>query len=218
MTADAHPLTLVIVDYNRAHQSSATLKDDIALMGGELLIDAIEPIRVYEYILPLPSRLIISQWQSIEPLRGFLKSELYGEIHAALGPHHAVVIYKPGFDWDPTRPGLWIEPEKPAVISPGPVFHVTFSEVTAPEKLPFAEAAGNLINFYPRWGGFPLINRSPIETVSGHWPENRNLLITRWPCQEAFEAWYLDEPYQKNVKPRRLVCGRFSLMMFRCVL
>jgi uncharacterized protein (DUF1330 family) len=172
-------------------------------------------MRVYEYVLPIPSRTIVSQWKTIEAIHAFVASDIYAsDIAAHLGPDHSVVVYNPAFDWDPALPGVWAEPGAPANVSTTKVYHATISEVSMAEGLPFAEAAFQVLDVYRRWGGFPIINRSPIETLSGRWPENRNLLITRWPCQEAFEAWYLGELYQQNVKPRRLVCGRFSLMMF----
>jgi uncharacterized protein (DUF1330 family) len=217
-SGDAPPLTLVVVEYGgRADPApeDGSFAGIVAGFGGTLLIDSVKPMRVYEYVIPIPSRLIVARWRDPAAIRAFVASEIFdSRVRSRLGRNRAIVIYEPAFDWDPTLTGVWIEPGAPPRLSLGPVYHTTISDCLVPGKLPYAEAAGSVLRFCRRWGGIPIITRSPAEILEGEWADNRHLLITSWPCREAFEAWYLEDEYQQNVKPRRLVCGRFSLMMF----
>jgi uncharacterized protein (DUF1330 family) len=214
------PFSLVAVDYGeparpRSPADKAALFDAVAGFGGRLLIDATEPQRVYEYVLHLPCRLVVSQFPTRAAIDAFTGSAAFEtHIRAALGPDRAIAVFERAFDWKPDLTGEWLEPDKPAVLTPGPVYHVTIAHTKVPEKLPYAHAAWSVLNIHRRWGGYPIVTRTPIETLEGGWSPDRTLLVTRWPCIEAFEAWYLDEPYQQNVKPLRLICGRFSLMVF----
>jgi uncharacterized protein (DUF1330 family) len=210
------PFNLVVIEYGGSDMTTpSSLTETIAGFGGTVLVNATKPMRIYEYVIPVPSRLIVSQWKTEEAIETFVKSDIFeSDIRSKLGPDSAIAIYGPASDWDPALPGVWAEPGAPAEVSGGPVYHTTVYDIALPEKLRFAQAAMAVLDLYRRFGGFPTINRKPLKVLEGDWSEKRNLLMTRWPCLEAFEAWFLDEPYQQNVKPRRLEAGRFSVMMF----
>jgi uncharacterized protein (DUF1330 family) len=210
------PFNLVVIEYGGSETATpSSLTQMIAGFGGVLLVNATTPMRIYEYVIPAPTRLIVSQWKTEEAVEAFVNSDIFeSDIRSKLGVDHSIAVYGPASDWNPELPGVWAEPGTPANVSAGPVYHTTVYDIALPEKLPFAAAAMSVLNLYRRFGGFPTINRVPLKVLEGQWSAKRNLLMTRWPCQEAFEAWYLDEPYQQNVKPRRLEAGRFSVMMF----
>jgi len=45
------------------------------------------------------------------------------------------------------------------------------------------------------------------------WPANFNTKVTRWPCKEAFDAWYASTEYQTKYKPLRKDAAVFQAVM-----
>ena len=54
-----------------------------------------------------------------------------------------------------------------------------------------------------QYGGIPLVFGRTIELLEGEWPESYGVIVTQWPCQEAFEKLYYSNIYQSELKPLR---------------
>lgn len=59
-----------------------------------------------------------------------------------------------------------------------------------------------------------LFSGEPKEVLEGTWPDSTNALISVYPCQAAWDAFYSGEPYASDIKPLRKDAGNFTIVGF----
>ena len=47
-----------------------------------------------------------------------------------------------------------------------------------------------------------------------NWPANLGASMTRWPCAQAFEAFYFDKTYIEQIKPLRTGAIDYRILGF----
>ena len=67
----------------------------------------------------------------------------------------------------------------------------------------------------PRRAGYELLfGGTPVDVLEGAWPEGYRAMVSTYPCRQAWEAFYLGQPYQSEIKPLRDGAGDFIIIGF----
>ncbi len=95
-----------------------------------------------------------------------------------------------------------------------PAYMLVLAEVADGKKL--ANYQGELMasGLYPQNEGEYKAKGRPLEMFEGDWPNNRAVVIARFPSAEhARRFWYSDQ-YQNDIKPLREGAGTFTVALF----
>lgn len=63
-------------------------------------------------------------------------------------------------------------------------------------------------------GSTTLFTGAPAAKLDS-WPANLAASMTRWPCTEAFEAFYFDKTYVEQIKPLRAGAIDYRILGFK---
>jgi uncharacterized protein (DUF1330 family) len=63
------------------------------------------------------------------------------------------------------------------------------------------------------YGAVDILQGEPAEVLEGDWPKTFSAKVTRWPCREAFEAFYASAEYNTKYKPLRAGAADFTAVL-----
>jgi len=167
------------------------------------------PKTVYEGNWPDWRVVIISHWPCQRAAHNFWYSDAYQKDTKPLrkdSGSYTVALF------EATSPA-----SKPArAIIPNactdPIIILIMSKVTDTEKYNSYSRAIVDSNLPRRFGYKPLFMGQPREMLEGTWPEGYSVMISVWPCKDAWQRFYAGEPYVSDIKPLRKNAGEFLIM------
>jgi uncharacterized protein (DUF1330 family) len=180
-------------------------------LGGRYIVRE-TPDTVYEGDWPEWKAVIISEWPCVETGRSFWNSDAYQNEVKPLrkdAGSYTVGMFPAGSlgaaDGDTD-----LVPE----ACDDPYLIITLSTVTDTERYGNYGRAVRETRLARRAGFQYLFGGTPQEMLEGTWPDSTRLIAAVLPCKAAWEAFYLGEQYQSEVKPLREGAGRFVILGF----
>lgn len=117
---------------------------------------------------------------------------------------------------DPRATGVWTAEGGPAAKGlkcDVPVYFLVTAEVKDGPKLMAYRKALTESGIQYAYGATDVLQGAPAEVLEQDWPVNFNAKVTRWPCKEAFDAWYASTEYQTKYKPLRKDAAVFQAVI-----
>ncbi|MDX1480369.1 MAG: DUF1330 domain-containing protein [Woeseiaceae bacterium] len=95
-----------------------------------------------------------------------------------------------------------------------PVYMLVVGEIRDREKMGEYQKALMASGLYPENGGYYLATGKPVEMFEGDWPQNRGMVIAKFPSLDHARSFWNSETYQKRIKPLREGAGSFNVSVF----
>lgn len=65
-----------------------------------------------------------------------------------------------------------------------------------------------------RHGGEYVVRGGPQAVLEGSWPDDRRVVVSRWPSLEALKGFWNSSEYQQVIKPLRAGTGDYDVTIF----
>ncbi|MBL8644316.1 MAG: DUF1330 domain-containing protein [Rhodospirillaceae bacterium] len=173
---------------------------------------------VIEGTFPAWKNIVVSDWPCAQAAQNFWHSEKYEqEVHPLRKGNAAydIALY-PDAPKDPRATGVWTAgggASAKGIQCDAPVYFLVAVTVKAPEKLAAYRKAMLDSGIQYSYGAVDVLLGAPLDVLEGQWPKDFNAKVTRWPCREAFDAFYTSADYQTKYKPLRKEAGDFTAVI-----
>lgn len=166
---------------------------------------------------PAWKNIVVSEWPCLEAGRNFWFSDDYKKIHPLRtnASDYRIALYPP-VKQDARATGVWTAEGGPAaknLACNAPAYVLVAVDVKAPDKLAAYRKAMTDSGIQYAYGAVDVLQGAPSEILEGDWPKTLNGKVTRWPCREAFEAFYASADYNTKYKPLRKNAGAFTIII-----
>lgn len=94
-----------------------------------------------------------------------------------------------------------------------PCFMVVIARIPAMTES-LARYSRQTAELLARHGGEYLVRGGPLELLEGSWPDERRVVVSRWPSLEALRAFWSSSDYQQMIKPLRAGTGDYDVAVF----
>jgi uncharacterized protein (DUF1330 family) len=173
---------------------------------------------VIEGEFPSWKNVVVNDWPCAKAAQNFWRSDKYDkEVHPLrIGSAYYDIALYPHAAKDRRATGVWTAEGGPAAKNlkcDAPVYFIVMAKVKSPEKLDAYRKAMIDSGILYSYGAVDVLGGTPIEVLEGQWPKDFNAKVTRWPCREAFDAFYASNEYQTKYKPLRKEAGDFTAII-----
>lgn len=189
----------------------------MAAHGGRFLARG-PALAVIEGDWPEWKNLVVSEWPCLEAAQNFWRSDVYRKDLLPLRQKASVFrIALYGLPpQDPRATGVWTAEGGPAakrVACTTPVYFLVTADIKDGPKLAAYRKALADSGIQYAYGAVDVLLGPPTEILEGDWPKTFNAKVTRWPCREAFDAFYNSTDYQTKYKPLRKDAALFEAVV-----
>ncbi|MBL8628645.1 MAG: DUF1330 domain-containing protein [Rhodospirillaceae bacterium] len=163
---------------------------------------------------PAWKNIVVSEWPCLDAGHKFWTSDAYAKIHGlrTQATDYRIALYPP-LKQDPRATGVWTAAGGPQGQCDAPIYLLVTVDVTNPEKIAAYRKALTDSGLQYAYGAVDVLQGAPAEILEGDWPKNFNAKVTRWPCREAFEAFFASADYNTKYKPLRQDAGVFTAII-----
>jgi uncharacterized protein (DUF1330 family) len=173
------------------------------------------PTSAVEGTWPAWKGVVISQWPCREAGQTFWHSDTYQNDVIPL--RRGAATYRVGmFGPPPTHPkqtGQWTAEGGPKSSCDAPIYLLVMADARDTPKLTAYRKALNESGMMYGYGAVDVLQGPPAEVLEGDWPATFSAKVTRWPCREAFEAFYASVEYNTKYKPLRAGAADFTAVL-----
>lgn len=176
------------------------------------------PFRIVEGEWPNWKSVVISTWPCRETGQVFWHSDKYqNEVKPLRKGSSSYIVGMFGRPTGhPKQTGQWTAeggPSAKGLVCNKPVYFLVLTEVKDAARLAayrqkLAETAIQYV-----YGAVDITAGAPVEDLEGGWPKNLGAKTSRWPCVEAFDAFYASAQYQAEIKPLREGSADFTAVI-----
>lgn len=176
------------------------------------------PQAVIEGSWPAWKSVVISTWPRRETGQTFWHSDKYSNHVKPLrkdAAEYRVAMFGPP-PKHPMQTGAWTAEGGPAAKNLAcnlPVYLLVTADATDQAKLGAYRKALNDSGIMYSYGATDVLQGEPAEVLEGDWPKSFSAKVTRWPCKEAFEAFYASADYNTKYKPLRAGAAEFTAVI-----
>jgi len=181
-----------------------------------------KPFRTVEGNWPAWKGLVVSTWPCRETGQAFWHSDKYQNEVKPLRKDASRYIV--GMFGRPTghakQTGQWTAEGGPAskdIACAKPIYFLVLSDVKDATKLAAYRQKLTDTAIQYSYGAIDVTLGSPVEDLEGSWPKTLGAKLTRWPCVEAFDAFYNSTRYQTEIKPVRHGAAEFTAVLIEPV-
>ncbi len=166
---------------------------------------------------PAWKNVVVSEWPCLEAGHKFWVSDDYKKIHhlRTNASEYRIVLYPP-VKKDARETGAWTAEGGPTAKNlncTAPVYLLVTAETKDDSKLAaYRKALGDSGIMYA-YGAVDILQGAPSEILEGDWPKNLSAKVTRWPCREAFDAFYASADYTTKYKPLKNGAAEFTAIL-----
>ena len=189
----------------------------IGTYGARYLVRS-RPIRTVEGDWPAWKSIVVSTWPCREAGQTFWHSDKYQNEVKPL--RKGAAVYSVGmFGAPPRHPkqsGTWTADGGPAakgIACAAPVYFLVLSDVKDAAKLAAYRQKLSDTAIQYSYGAEDILIGPPAEVLEGDWPKALTAKLTRWPCVEAFDAFYTSPEYQTDIRPLRAGAAVFTSVL-----
>lgn len=213
------PDTMVLSDAAKVdlRKYAADVPGVVASFGGVFKVRG-RATAVLEGDWPTWKNVVVSEWPCLEAGQKFWHSEKYQkEMHPLrkASTVYDIALFKPA-PKDPRATGIWTAEGGPGaknIKCDAPIYFVVTSTMKDPAKLAaYRKGLGDSGIIYT-YGATDVVRGEPAELLEGQWPKDFNATVTRWPCREAFDAFFSSAEYTTKYKPLKQGAADFTTIL-----
>ena len=175
--------------------------------GGTFIVDE-SPQRAYEGPQNW-GRVTVVRWRCFEDAQALWQSlAAPAEPATPVPPLHTAALYRGG--------NYPVFPESMLRLPPNctaPYYLMAVNSMLDPAKYAPYRNAMMKTEYVQQLGSTTLFTGAPAGKL-GNWPDNLAASMTRWPCAQAFEAFYFDKTYIEQIKPLRTGAIDYRILGF----
>jgi uncharacterized protein (DUF1330 family) len=166
---------------------------------------------------PAWKNIVVSEWPCLEASHKFWFSDDYKKIHhlRTNASEYRIALY-PAVKKDPRETGTWSAEGGPAaknLACDAPVYLLVTAETKDDAKLGAYRKALSESGIMYAYGAVDILQGAPAEILEGDWPKTFNAKVTRWPCREAFDAFFNSADYTTKFKPLKSGAAEFTAIL-----
>lgn len=189
----------------------------IATYGAKYIVRA-RPQNTIEGPWPAWKGVVISQWPCREAGQAFWRSDKYQ--NSVIPLRRGAAVYRVGLFGPPSKhpreTGQWTAEGGAAAKGlkcDTPVYLLVTAEAKDAARLGVYRKALADSGIMYGYGAVDVLQGPPAEVLEGEWPASFSVKVTRWPCREAFDAFYGSADYNTKYKPLRAGAAAFTAVI-----
>jgi uncharacterized protein (DUF1330 family) len=176
------------------------------------------PTAAIEGVWPAWKGVVISEWPCREAGQAFWHSDQYQNnvIPLRKGAATYRVAMFGAVAANPKQTGEWTAEggaKAKYMACAAPVYLLVTAETKNAGMLRAYRQALSASGLMYGYGAVDILQGEPAEVLEGDWPKTFSAKVTRWPCREAFDAFYASAEYNTKYKPVRTGAADFTAVL-----
>jgi len=203
----------------RAAGYGAAVRKLITGYGATYIVQS-RPIRTVEGTWPAWKSVVISTWPCREAGQAFWHADAYQKdakpLRAGAGTYRVAMYGAP--PRNPMQTGQWTTDGGPLaknVVCASPVYLLVLADARDEAKLAAYRQKLSDTAIQQAYGAEDVLAGAPAEVLEGDWPKTLTAKVTKWPCVEAFDAFYNSLSYGMDIKPLREGAAAFTAVILK---
>jgi uncharacterized protein (DUF1330 family) len=185
---------------------------------GAIYIARSRPTNAIEGTWPAWKGVVVSRWPCREAAQAFWNSPEYQNNVLPLrkGAASYRVAAFGGVTPNAKQTSVWSAdggPDGKNLTCNTPVYLLVTTESKNAAMLGAYRDALSASGLMYRYGAVDILQGAPATVLEGDWPKTFSAKVTRWPCREAFEAFYASAEYNATYKPMRAGAAEFTAVL-----